>query len=152
METEKIYDVRDKLKKVYKQSNCSMDEFGKYLIKYGMQMCQDAAPVEPSVYSEEEKYEFIDDKDLNDLDVVWNSMIEQMIEYLNTHPNVIKEIENDQTKLTTKYKDMLTIRPDISFSVSADGLEESIKSGFWTPATDSCLTINVGNKSVITRY
>lgn len=150
MDRDKLYNLNDSLKKLYKDCDCSMSEFGKYLIKFGMHMCDDAS-ISPDNYTEEEMYKHINENDIKDLDNTFHNLMNMFIKYLHTHPNVLAEIEDAKKTESAKYKD-LKLTPDIEFSLCADGLEESIKHGDWCCYTDACLSLTVGGQNIISRY
>lgn len=148
MDSDKFYSIKDELHNVFKKSEVSMVEFGKMLVKYGMYFCNES----DSVYDDSENtYKYITQEDIADLDKTWESIINSFIQYMHTHENVMKEVVEVQKEKTTYFKD-LELVPDITFSVSADGLDESIKAGHWTPATDANISISVGGKEIISRY
>lgn len=148
MDSDKFYDIKDKLHQVFKESKVSIVEFGKMLVQYGMYFCNES----DTVYDDSEsEYKYITKEDIADLDKTWESIINSFIQYMHTHENVMKEVVEVQKEKTTYFKD-LELVPDITFSVSADGLDESIKAGYWTPATDANISISVGGKEIISRY
>lgn len=103
--------------------------------------------------SSESEYKYITESDKKDLNDLWNSFIQQFIDFMNTHENVMNEVKDTKKRLTEDWSDMkMKMEPDIRFYLGADGLDYSIEKGEWTPATDSFMSIDVANETVVNMF
>lgn len=44
------------------------------------------------------------------------------------------------------------LEPDVRMYFGIDNLDESVKKGMWVPATDSYLSVTVGNEAIIESF
>lgn len=82
-----------------------------------------------------------EDPDYRDFGELHESLVDNCIRFLKSHPELIKKGENlceDENK-------------NIVIRFLADGLGDSVKEGKWTPYTDSSLELEVGGNSVLFR-
>lgn len=95
----------------------------------------------------------LEDPEYKDLSKLHDSIVQGCIDYINSHPKIQEEIAKKRDELmeewnkgyTGKYK----LIPDVRVYFSVDSLEFSLEAGEWVSATDSSLSINIGNVSVI---
>lgn len=99
----------------------------------------------------EENYKFITDDDLKDVRELWESMIQQFIDFMREHQNILNELSVTKDMIKQDWNDYFkfSMDPDIRFSLYADGLDYSIEDGKWTSGTDSSFAIFAGNQAVI---
>lgn len=75
-----------------------------------------------------------------------NSIVNQCIKFILENEDVAKMIEDKKNEVLEKSK---LLNYDIRVSFSIDNLDCSIKEKEWSPCSDSCLSISVGNVNVI---
>ena len=93
------------------------------------------------------------DQDYRDLVKLHEKMVQDCIDFVNSHYWAKKLIEKKKAEIMKEWnKDLpenLHTEPDLRIYFGVDGLDESVTEGNWVPSTDSYLGIYVGNKSVI---
>ena len=75
-----------------------------------------------------------------------NSIVNQCIKFILENEDVAKIIEDKKNEALAKSK---LLNSDIRVNFSIDNLDCSIKEKEWSPCSDSCLSISVGNVNVI---
>ena len=75
-----------------------------------------------------------------------NFIVNQCIKFILENEDVAKMIEDKKNEVLEKSK---LLNYDIRVSFSIDNLDCSIKEKEWSPCSDSCLSISVGNVNVI---
>ena len=102
--------------------------------------------------NEEEKFT-PEDPEHKNLVKFHKSVVQGFIEYINSHPKIQEEISKKREELEKEWNEGYTgeykLIPDIRVYFSVDGLESSLEAGEWVAATDSSLSIDIGNVSVI---
>ena len=98
----------------------------------------------------------LDDKYLKDYkkgDIVFdklkefhNSIVSQCIKFILENEDIAKMIEDKKNEALAKSK---LLNYDIRVNFCIDNLDCSIKEKEWSPCSDSCLSISVGNVNVI---
>lgn len=73
-------------------------------------------------------------------------IVNQCIKFILENEDVAKMIEDKKNEVLVKSK---LLNYDIRVSFSIDNLDCSIKEKEWSPCSDSCLSISVGNINVI---
>lgn len=73
-------------------------------------------------------------------------IVSQCIKFILENEDVAKMIEDKKNEVLTKSK---LLNPDIRVNFCIDNLDCSIKEKEWSPCSDSCLSISVGNINVI---
>ena len=93
-------------------------------------------------------------KSIDDFRQMWEDFVQDSIDYVKSHEDVQQIIESERDELIkewnkgipdSKYK----MIPDIRLSFCVDGLDESVKGGKWVAATDSAISLQVGNRNII---
>ena len=75
-----------------------------------------------------------------------NSIVNQCIKFILENEDVAKIIEDKKNEALAKSK---LLNSDIRVNFSIDNLDCSIKEKEWSPCSDSCLSISVGNVNVV---
>ena len=75
-----------------------------------------------------------------------NFIVSQCIKFISENEDVAKMIEDKKNEVLAKSK---LFNPDIRVDFCIDNLDYSLKEKEWSPASDSCLSISVGNVNVI---
>ena len=75
-----------------------------------------------------------------------NFIVNQCIKFILENEDVAKMIEDKKNEILVKSK---LLNYDIKVNFSIDNLDYSIKEKEWSPCSDSCLSISVGNVNVI---
>ena len=75
-----------------------------------------------------------------------NSIVNQCIKFILENEDIAKMIEDKKNEALAKSK---LLNSDIRVNFSIDNLDCSIKEKEWSPCSDSCLSISVGNVNVI---
>ena len=75
-----------------------------------------------------------------------NSIVNQCIKFILENEDVAKMIEDKKNEALAKSK---LLNSDIRVNFSIDNLDCSIKEKEWSPCSDSCLSISVGNVNVV---
>lgn len=94
------------------------------------------------------------DSDRKDFSELHEEIVNKIIKFINEHPQ-IKEISKEiSDELEKEWNDgiddpKLHIHPDLNVNIYADALLESAKHGEWTPMTDSCMELDMGNRTII---
>ena len=102
---------------------------------------------------EEEKFT-PEDPEHKDLYKLHESIIQDCIDYINSHPKIQEEISKKREELEKEWNEDYTgkykIIPDVRVYLTIECLESSLEAGEWVAATDSSISFNVGeNVSVI---
>ena len=93
-------------------------------------------------------------KSIDDFKFMWEGFVQQTIDYVSSHEDVRLLIEKEREDLTEEWNrdiedDELKIIPDLRLHFGVDGLDESGAEGEWVSATTSCISLEVGNRSII---
>ena len=95
----------------------------------------------------------LEDPEHKDLFKLHESIVQGCIDYINSHPKIQEEISKKKEELEKEWNEGYTgkykLIPDVRVYFSVDGLEDSLEHGKWVAATDSSISVNVGNVSVI---
>ena len=75
-----------------------------------------------------------------------NFIVNQCIKFILENENVAKMIEDKKNEVLAK---SILFNSDIRVNFCIDNLDCSIKEKEWSPCSDSCLSISVGNVNVI---
>lgn len=76
-------------------------------------------------------------------------IVQKCIDFIKNNP----ELQNDiAAKIKEVKKDLMGLEPDVRMYFGIDNLDESIKKGMWVPATDSYLSVTVGNEAIIESF
>ena len=75
-----------------------------------------------------------------------NFIVSQCIKFILENEDIAKMIEDKKNEILAKSK---LLNYDIKVNFSIDNLDCSIKEKEWSPCSDSCLSISVGNVNVI---
>ena len=75
-----------------------------------------------------------------------NFIVSQCIKFILENEDIAKMIEDKKNEVLAKSK---LLNPDIRVDFCIDNLDYSIKEKEWSPCSDSCLSISVGNVNVI---
>ena len=75
-----------------------------------------------------------------------NSIVNQCIKFILENEDVAKMIEDKKNEALAKSN---LLNSDIRVNFSIDNLDCSIKEKEWSPCSDSCLSISVGNINVV---
>lgn len=102
----------------------------------------------------------ISEESRKDFREMWEGFVQKTIDFVNTHEDVKAAIETKKKTVTEKWNIGLEpdsdgnpiMIPDVRLGFSVDGLDESLKAGEWTPASDSYISLNVGNRSIIEMF
>lgn len=91
---------------------------------------------------------------IKDFSEMWDSFVQQSIDFVNNHDDVKSLIESEKKELSEEWnKDIeegeFKMTPDVRLSFGIDGMDESIKAGKWVSATDSAISLSVGNRDLI---
>ena len=73
-------------------------------------------------------------------------IVSQCIKFILENEDVAKMIEDKKNEVLAKSK---LLNPDIRVDFCIDNLDYSLKEKEWSPGSDSCLSISVGNVNVI---
>ena len=75
--------------------------------------------------------------------------MQKCIDYIKNNPNLQETIT---AKVEEIKKDLMGLEPDVRMYFGIDNLDESVKKGMWVPATDSYLSVTVGNEAIIESF
>ena len=75
-----------------------------------------------------------------------NFIVSQCIKFILENEDVAKMIEDKKNEVLAKSR---LLNPDIRVNFCIDNLDCSIKEKEWSPCSDSCLSISIGNINVI---
>ena len=101
-----------------------------------------------------EQHDGIDENDIKDFRVMWDMFVNKTIEYINEHENVQKAIDDKRKEVMKDWekRDKELFEPDIRLNFNVDGIDGSLKDGEWTPATDSAISLTVGEYPIISCF
>lgn len=93
-------------------------------------------------------------KSIDDFRQMWEDFVQDSIDYVKSHEDVQKIIASERDELIEEWnKDVpeseYKMIPDLRLSFCVDGLDESVKDGKWVSATDSAISLQVGNRNII---
>ena len=96
----------------------------------------------------------LDDKEKKDWFEFHKKMVQMVIDYLNSHPELKNIIEEEKKKVIEFWKqkigdDVKLPYPDINFNLGIDMLDESVSEGEWVPSTDSGMSLRVAENTVL---
>lgn len=86
------------------------------------------------------------DNTFDKLNEFHNFIVNKCIKFILENENVAKMIEDKKNEVLAK---SMLFNPDIRVNFCIDNLDRSIKEKEWSPCSDSCLSISVGNINVI---
>ena len=93
------------------------------------------------------------DPDIKDFAKLQEQILQQCIDFINSHPKVKESLENKQKELTeivsVDYDKEFKLIPDVRVSFLATGLENSVEENEWVPSTDSSFCLSVGDIPVL---
>ena len=115
---------------------------------------RDESAVESTPSSLNEQHDGIDENDIKDFRVMWDMFVNKTIEYINEHENVQKAIDDKRKEVMKDWekRGKELFEPDIRLNVNVDGIDGSLKDGEWTPATDSAISLMVGEYPIISCF
>ena len=115
---------------------------------------RDESDVESTPSSLIEQHNGIDENDMKDFRVMWEMFVNKTIEYINEHENVQKAIDDKRREVMKGWsiRDMEVFEPDIRLNFNVDGVDGSLKDGEWTAATDSAISLTVGEYPIISCF
>lgn len=94
-----------------------------------------------------------DNEDIKDFAKLQEQILQQCIDFINSHPKVKESLELKQKELTEKinigYDKEFELIPDTRIYFLATGLDESIEHKEWVPTTDSSFSLSIGDCSVL---
>lgn len=76
-------------------------------------------------------------------------IVQKCIDFIKNNPNLQETIT---AKVEEIKKDLMGLEPDVRMYFGIDNLDESVKKGMWVPATDSYLSVTVGNEAIIESF
>lgn len=76
-------------------------------------------------------------------------IVQKCIDYIKNNPKLQEAIT---AKVEEVKKDLMGLEPDVRMYFGIDNLDESVKKGMWVPATDSYLSVTVGNEAIIESF
>lgn len=76
-------------------------------------------------------------------------IVQKCIDFIKNNPKLQKTIT---AKVEEIKKDLMGLEPDVRMYFGIDNLDESVKKGMWVPATDSYLSVTVGNEAIIESF
>ena len=91
-------------------------------------------------------------EDIVDFRKMWQGFMQQTIDFVNSHPETKKHIEEVKLKKQEQWNTEYgtdCMHPDLRISFGADCLEESVEAGQWVAATDSYCDLRVADHSVL---
>ena len=96
----------------------------------------------------------LSEESIKDFGEMWEGFVQQTIDFVRNHEDVKKLIESEKKDLSYEWnKDIedgeYKMIPDVRLNFGVDGLDESIREGKWVSATDSGISISVGNRNII---
>ena len=96
----------------------------------------------------------LSDSTLKDFENMWDGFVQQTIDFVREHKDVQDVIEEERQELIDEWNPNLKegdfkMVPDLKISFGADGLDESVKEGKWTPGTDSGICLRIGSRNII---
>ena len=96
----------------------------------------------------------LSEESIKDFGEMWEGFVQQTIDFVRNHEDVQKLIESEKKDLSDEWnKDIedgeYKMIPDVRLNFGVDGLDESIREGKWVSATDSGISISVGNRNII---
>ena len=115
---------------------------------------RDESDVESTPSSLIEQHDGIDENDIKDFRVMWEMFVNKTIEYINKHENVQKAIDDKRMEVMKDWekRDKELFEPDIRLNFNVDGIDGSLKDGEWTAATDSAISLTVGEYPIISCF
>ena len=114
----------------------------------------DESDVESTPSSLIEQHDGIDENDIKDFRAMWDMFVNKTIEYINGHENVQKAIDDKRKDVMKDWnqRDKEVFEPDIRLNFNVDGVDGSLKDGEWTAATDSAISLTVGEYPIISCF
>lgn len=76
-------------------------------------------------------------------------IVQKCIDFIKNNPKLQNDIA---AKIKEVKKDLMGLEPDVRMYFGIDNLDESVKKGMWVPATDSYLSVTVGNEAIIESF
>lgn len=76
-------------------------------------------------------------------------IVQKCIDYIKNNPKLQEDIT---VRIEEIKKDLIGLEPDVRMYFYVDNLDESVKKGMWVPATDSYLSVTVGNEAIIESF
>ena len=115
---------------------------------------RDDSDVESTPSSLIEQHDGIDENDIKDFRTMWEMFVNKTIEYINEHENVQKAIDDKRREVMKDWskRDKELFEPDIRLNFNVDGIDGSLKDGEWTAATDSAISLTVGQYPIISCF
>ena len=115
---------------------------------------RDESDVESTPSSLIEQHDGIDENDIKDFCAMWEMFVNKTIEYINEHENVQMAIDDKRMEVMKDWekRDKELFEPDIRLNFNVDGIDGSLKDGEWTHATDSAISLMVGEYSIISCF
>ena len=105
-----------------------------------------------SLYDLEDEREYNwEDQKHKDLYEFHQKMVQETIDFINSHPDIQKMISTKREEISEKILEESGYKytPDLRVYFDVSGLENSIEYGEWTPSTDSSLGIYLGDVNII---
>ena len=114
----------------------------------------DESDVESTPSSLIEQHDGIAENDIKDFRTMWEMFVNKTIEYVNEHENVQKAIDDKRKEVMKDWsqRDKELFEPDIRLNFNVDGIDGSLKDGEWTAATDSVISLMVGEYPIISCF
>lgn len=108
-------------------------------------------------YSNRKEHDFrkdLSEETLDDFREMWEGFVQKSIDFVKEHQDVQDVIAREKENVTKEWNPNAAegdymIFPDLRLHFGVDGLDESVKEGKWVSATDSGISISVGNKDII---
>ena len=115
---------------------------------------RDESDVESTPSSLIEQHDGIAENDIKDFRTMWEMFVNKTIEYVNEHENVQKAIDDKRKEVMKDWsqRDKELFEPDIRLNFNVDGIDGSLKDGEWTAATDSAISLTVGEYPIISCF
>ena len=115
---------------------------------------RDESDVESTPSSLIEQHDGIDENDIKDFRAMWEMFVNKTIEYINEHENIQKAIDDKRREVMKDWnkRDKELFEPDIRLNFNVDGVDDSLKDGEWTTATDSAISFMVGEYPIISCF
>ena len=93
-------------------------------------------------------------QDYRDFSELQNKMVQEIIDYINSHPNIQKIIEEKRKEITEEWNkdypdEKNHIYPNVNIEFCIDGIDPSLIKGKWDPRTDSYIGIHIGVVSIL---
>ena len=137
---------------------CDNGLSGKQMMKMLKMMWEnyerDESDVESTPSSLIERHDGIDENDIKDFREMWEIFVNKTIDYINEHENVQKAIDDKRREVMKDWsiRDKELFEPDIRLKFNVDGIDGSLKDGEWTAATDSAISLMVGEYPIISFF